>query len=340
MSSATQDIPDYVVLPLIGSKILHIVIDTCTFTVIYGAFILLFAQTSVTYLKRKDSGRAKLWMFLACTLTFLLATALEATFLVSSGIIIHYTLSGNSGLNLAERISLVNALLINPNIIYLWITNLEVSNVLIIWRAYVLLRDRWWMVAFPLLLLLGSVASLTVTSILSSIGDNSETNTAGSIFGAGLGLSLATNVIATALIGHRYWVHRKMVAELRNNRQTQSERVLVLLVESGVVYCVLQAINFSLGFIPQGDNLGTARSILLTVFTTGYYGFSAMYPTVVVALVNSNKTLDQMYLMKDSLPTISNGAAPDHMTTIRFVHSNAVSSSESMPEQVEKVNET
>ncbi|KAF9462215.1 hypothetical protein BDZ94DRAFT_1237051 [Collybia nuda] len=63
-------------------------------------------------------------------------------------------------------------------------------------------------------------------------------------------------------------VHRRdMIMELGSHRHTQAERILALLIGSGVGYCLAQAI----------------------------------YPTALIALVNSNRTLGEMYAMDLSI---------------------------------------
>ncbi|KAF9469478.1 hypothetical protein BDZ94DRAFT_1303191 [Collybia nuda] len=338
MPSTTQDTSGLVLLPAIGTNILYGMIQSSTFTLIYGIFVLLYAQAVVTYVNRKESNPAQFWMFLICTFAFLLATAHEAIELALVGGVINSGLVGYPGLALAEKVPIVNALLTNPNIAMNWVNNLEIilSDCIVVWRASVLLQGRWWLVSFPIILLLGSAASLVGYSIKSSIGNNLENNIGSNIYGYGLGFSLATNVVATALIGHRYWVHRKMVAGLRRNKKTQSERVLVLLLECGIVFCVPQAVNLILEFVPQANNPGSTGYYAQTIFITTYLGFSVMYPTVVIALVNSRRTFDHMYLMNPSLPTISHGAPSGHMATIQFAHSAPVGSATTIPQQVEK----
>ncbi|KAI0754092.1 hypothetical protein C8Q80DRAFT_345519 [Daedaleopsis nitida] len=54
-------------------------------------------------------------------------------------------------------------------------------------------------------------------------------------------LSLVTNFAATAVIGYKAWQHRRLIAKhLRlRSRRSQVERVLALIVESGVIYCII-----------------------------------------------------------------------------------------------------
>ncbi|KAF9469475.1 hypothetical protein BDZ94DRAFT_1303190 [Collybia nuda] len=337
MSNTTQDTPDSVYLFYIGSASLTGLIETSTFTIIYGAFAFLFAQAITTYVKRKNSSRAQFWMFLACTVMFLLATAHEATTLASSGILIHSALMKYPGLTLAEKIPLLNTLLKSPSIITIWITNFEViaSDCIVVWRASVLLQRRWWLIAIPSLLLLASIALLMVDSISSTIGSKWESEAGNYFYTVASAISLGTNVIATAFIGYIYWAHRKTVKGLRKNRATQSERVLALLIESGVVFCVPQAVSFGLQFTPNTVP-GTTSYYAQIIFMTAYYGFSVMYPTIVVSLVNSQRSFDHVYLMQSSLPTISNGEPPRNVTTIHFTQSNSVEGIREISQGAEK----
>ncbi|KAI0706674.1 hypothetical protein C8Q76DRAFT_629595, partial [Earliella scabrosa] len=54
-------------------------------------------------------------------------------------------------------------------------------------------------------------------------------------------LSLVTNTAATTLIAYKAWSHRQLVrSHLRvGNKRTRVEKVLALLVESGICYCIL-----------------------------------------------------------------------------------------------------
>ncbi|KAI0808411.1 hypothetical protein C8Q74DRAFT_1189462, partial [Fomes fomentarius] len=54
-------------------------------------------------------------------------------------------------------------------------------------------------------------------------------------------LTLLTNITATSLIGYQAWVNRRSIRDHLglHSLSSQLERVLSLLVESGVVYCVI-----------------------------------------------------------------------------------------------------
>ncbi|KAI4526443.1 hypothetical protein K525DRAFT_250062 [Schizophyllum commune Loenen D] len=52
---------------------------------------------------------------------------------------------------------------------------------------------------------------------------------------------LATNIVATSLIGMKVWYHRRIIQGALGlfTQKTQAEKVLMLLLESGVAYCLL-----------------------------------------------------------------------------------------------------
>lgn len=62
----------------------------------------------------------------------------------------------------------------------------------------------------------------------------------------------------------------------------------------------------------------------------------AIYPTVVIALVNNHRTFDHIYLTNPSLPTVSHGTNLQHVTTIQFAQSDLATSAGTLSQQVRK----
>ncbi|KAF9469469.1 hypothetical protein BDZ94DRAFT_1303186 [Collybia nuda] len=326
--SSERNIPsDPTILIHVGKLFIGQVVQTCSYTILYGAFCLLYLQSTATYLKKKQSNKAQFWMFLLSTATFLLATVHEATLLAYVGIAIHSILVGSQNIPLIERLPYANNLLQKPNSVLAWAGYLEfiISDAVVSWRAFILLQGRVWVMIIPGLLLLGSAAYIVIITRGNyfSAGGALETHNLDII---GLGLSLATNIVATALIGYVYWSHRKdMVAGLGKHKTTRAERVLALLLESGSIFCLFQAIVFILGFTPAFDDDSTIAFYAQTIFPTTFFAFSAMYPTMVIVLVNAHRTLDYEYSTNMSLPRISE-VEPGRVTTLQFAHADRTSS--------------
>ncbi|RDX42102.1 hypothetical protein OH76DRAFT_1411488 [Lentinus brumalis] len=115
--------------------------------------------------------------------------------------------------------------------------------------------------------------------------------------------SLSTNFVATMLIGYRAWKHRSLIISTmgKSSGRTQVERTLALLVESGLLYCVLwvvivtyvayqhRTLNLPQGYVPAATNA------FLTRFAFAMSGciipLIGMYPTLVVILCAVDKSL-------------------------------------------------
>ncbi|KAF9469486.1 hypothetical protein BDZ94DRAFT_1327744 [Collybia nuda] len=130
------------------------------------------------------------------------------------------------------------------------------------------------------------------------------------ILAAAIALSLGTNIVSTSLIGYIYWIHRRDVASCfhRGDRKTRGELVLATLMESGVVFCIFQAIFFALGRFPTN---GLPCLYAERVFISLYIGFVTIYPTLVVVLVNNRRTVDQTEFLESSPPPITFHADAD-----------------------------
>ncbi|KAG6908415.1 hypothetical protein DXG01_004708 [Tephrocybe rancida] len=89
-----------------------------------------------------------------------------------------------------------------------------------------------------------TLGSLSAASTAARYGASQKASTTGNIAVASLALSLATNAVATGFIAYVLRTHLKsMKANMgeRYQRMFKLESILVLLVDSGASYMVLQA---------------------------------------------------------------------------------------------------
>ncbi|RPD52928.1 hypothetical protein L226DRAFT_473849 [Lentinus tigrinus ALCF2SS1-7] len=106
-------------------------------------------------------------------------------------------------------------------------------------------------------------------------------------------LSLASNLVATALIWCKAWEHRKFIASVSLGRSSRVEKVLALLVESGTVYCVLWAVIVGYQVIWQvqdGDVYSTLQTYMDYFMKGCLIPLVGMYPTAIILLVALNKS--------------------------------------------------
>ncbi|RDB26947.1 hypothetical protein Hypma_005026 [Hypsizygus marmoreus] len=273
-------------------------------TLLYGVFILLFAISTSTLIKRGLMAPPRLAMFIVTLVTFLIMTLHWTAQLAAPNILIRTALINNIDLPLEARPSIVNDKTFHPNLIIIWTTQLLpiISDAVVMWRAWVLFPERRWVMLVPFALWIGTIAtalaylglSTTVSAIVAPelvIAD---------LFSANIALSMATNGFATLLIAS----HRKIVIDKLglSRRQSPVQNVLLLLVESGAVYCMLQLVTLIMSVVPDSEGgEGSARYIAGQVFVATYIVLSAMYPTIVVVLVNAQRSILETYGFSDNM---------------------------------------
>jgi len=104
-------------------------------------------------------------------------------------------------------------------------------------------------------------------------------------------VSLSVNVVATCLIAIRAWMHRRSTRPFRmRTRKTQVEEVLILLVESGAIYALIQIASLIIRAldvdITSPTPVGTARGIIDQI----YLYCASLNPVAISLLVQTQCT--------------------------------------------------
>ncbi|KDQ23233.1 hypothetical protein PLEOSDRAFT_1108866 [Pleurotus ostreatus PC15] len=103
-------------------------------------------------------------------------------------------------------------------------------------------------------------------------------------------LSYSTNIICTTLIMFRAWQYRQNMKSFMGTarKTTQVEKVLVLLVESGFVYLAI----YTFQAVPiYGGSFNPKTVIVVQAANAIIQQAMGMYPTIIVVLVQLQKTL-------------------------------------------------
>ncbi|KAG6865315.1 hypothetical protein C0991_003619 [Blastosporella zonata] len=169
---------------------------------------------------------------------------------------------------------------------------------IVIWRVYGLWRQskRAWVIIFPLALLLGSlVSALILTFCVVHLGteivDGSFQSPAfcKNVQTASYSMATVTTAVATILIAWKTWEYRQsikpMVSVLTPGRTTRAERVMILLIESGVLYFLFFLVQV-IGNIP-GVESNPNLSFAFFVYSFSTSVVVGIYPTVVIILAHS-----------------------------------------------------
>ncbi|THU83197.1 hypothetical protein K435DRAFT_871546 [Dendrothele bispora CBS 962.96] len=108
---------------------------------------------------------------------------------------------------------------------------------------------------------------------------------------------LFTNMIATLLVGHKTWYHYQDVKKNLSNSGTSSrkvQKVLLLLVESGSMYCIFWIVNIIISF--KYDE----TTAIYQCWVAAVPGLSALYPVLIIVIAAAENAksaaIDEMSL--------------------------------------------
>ncbi|KAI1787231.1 hypothetical protein LXA43DRAFT_719244 [Ganoderma leucocontextum] len=207
--------------------------------------------------------------------------------------------------------------------------NVVLGDAIVWWRVWVLWnRNRLVLasscfVLFATLVVFGALDSAVSCSggllddPLSRVSNDVAAGGAffeGNFFGLfAIGVSLFSNIAATLLVGYKAWKHR-----LRAKRHfaqvttvTRTQHVLMLLVESGVAYCLLWALVLSsnASWIISSPGL-SAWSNGMLYFTEGcIVALVGIYPTLIIVLVALDRSEIERHSLAWSIP-VAHAAQP------------------------------
>ncbi|KAH9961215.1 hypothetical protein BC827DRAFT_1155347 [Russula dissimulans] len=173
--------------------------------------------------------------------------------------------------------------------------NYTLADVVVVWRAWVLCADHnkaFLMVpvvclvinAFVYVVTVAVRAGLFITPEYTQIHRNLA-HIIDVTQVADLSLSLLTNVLATSIMAVEAWKYRKSLMRGDGGTSTPATQILVLFVESGLLYIIIGATVLASLFIHLP--FGTLGDILIPIGVQ----LAGMYPIVVLLLVDQRWSL-------------------------------------------------
>ncbi|KAI0643434.1 hypothetical protein C8Q79DRAFT_179662 [Trametes meyenii] len=185
------------------------------------------------------------------------------------------------------------------DILYAYLTN--VGDGIIIWRV----RAFWstgretWIILLPMACLLGSIVmSMLVTYCATRAGTDIELGAfrhppfCQRVQTASYSMALATTGVATVLIAYKTCKYRCFyrAAFGKLSPKTQTQRVMVMLIESGILYMLFFAIQV-VSSVEPGTSKHPALSFALTVYNFCASVIVGMYPTIIVVIAHSRYSI-------------------------------------------------
>ncbi|KAF9052567.1 hypothetical protein BDP27DRAFT_1373427 [Rhodocollybia butyracea] len=173
-------------------------------------------------------------------------------------------------------------------LILLYYNEICLGDIVICWRAWVLLpHDKFWRFG------LGAIMASSIgVGIADGVYDAvSSIDIIGSTLdGIATGLSLLVNMTATGLIAWKAWANYRTMNEALTSRKSRVHKILLLLVESGAFFLIIQLFSL-IGIVLLIANSTTTDLTIPFIAQTSYNLFSAfagLYPIVIIVLVHSD----------------------------------------------------
>ncbi|KAJ3770909.1 hypothetical protein FB446DRAFT_805567 [Lentinula raphanica] len=162
--------------------------------------------------------------------------------------------------------------------------NILLSDCIVAWRAWILLQqERFWRLALVALMVANIVVGIAycIWDIFQARAEATGYITLNWISNT---LSLTVNLLSTFLIAIKAWnLHCSMI-NAGLHQKTRVQRILLLLVESGAVYCVIESVYEVVAILTSYTAIGTHHLLILNTISSTSIVVSACYPVAVMIL--------------------------------------------------------
>ncbi|KAJ7595333.1 hypothetical protein C8J56DRAFT_1159853 [Mycena floridula] len=297
--------------------LMECLIDTTALSLLHGIYSTLVVIALYKLCTRKAHFTAKNILIAATIIMFLCSTLHVA---VEIGYyFIQLPALGYNPPDLNKLIKVLTDLAIFNSLIYV------ISDSVVVWRAWVIWPDYWWVRVLLIFCLFGTFVGVSIDfafGTLFNLGNNKFVPTGPRTLILTLPLFL-TNLTSTLLMGYKVWEYRaeiKYHLGLEKNTRTQIERVLILLTESGAIYCFLWLANCLMAVTSRNN-----QSLGYQLVTGILPQLTAIYPIIIILLVALEKANLQSTVTSPTVlsqPIYFASATQPPVNTIMSVDSN------------------
>ncbi|KAJ6594233.1 hypothetical protein B0H19DRAFT_54622 [Mycena capillaripes] len=283
-----------------GKGLIYDVVSLALQAFFFGLYTVVTALATRMLLKRGLKTRSQHALFFLTIITYLLSTAYWAysvADVVDRMRVFINDVQNPSNYNashdeVTKWSPLFNALVL---------VNYIFSDAVVVWRAWIIcLRSYrkylWFTIAFLVLTAI-SIICIIIFRIIALVEVPYAQLPNGSYLRKGIdilqisaiGCSLISNLSATVVVGATAWEYRRSIraAFADNTKSTTANQILMLVVESGLLYCIsgLTVLISSLIRLPHGT--------LGDIYTPINVQIAAAYPPVVLLLISTQRPLNE-----------------------------------------------
>ncbi|KAG7090489.1 hypothetical protein E1B28_009602 [Marasmius oreades] len=288
---------ELVLLSFFGGNTILTTAGLLTTSVLYGVYLVLFFAAMCTMCQRADAFTGPRIVLLAAVIVlFLLSTNYICCTFSYFALGTKKLLVENPGsvpllVKDAAFLTKYHALGIVGEVTFPIAS--VIGDSIVIWRAWVLSGGNKKVMFLPVMLLL-SMAATTVSFVVCMIEKDLPTdfppecrpqNTALFV------LSMVTNIAGTAVIGYQAWSYRRVVKKYLHNcrHRARAEKLLVMLLDSGVIYTTLWIIQLAVLVAPSRPDF-TVQIFRIT-FSAACSQLVGIYPTLIIVLVMLRRSI-------------------------------------------------
>ncbi|KAF5391593.1 hypothetical protein D9757_002544 [Collybiopsis confluens] len=239
---------------------------------------LYITSTYLLFHKGLRLVRARIFLLLVTTVMFLASIGvIILDMMICLNQVQSYGLDSPTNKELSSQLILASNILMRVNFL--------LGDVIVVWRTWVVWPRNLIVRAVLAICMLGTIGAVFgngVKSTLDSLRDTPASNTYSLVMTLP---PLFTNLVATLLIALRVWDYRRNIkSSMRSaTSTTKIERTLILLIESGLVYCAIWLLVLIAGF----DVMTPASNTLILGLAVSLTG---LYPTFIVIMVSLDKS--------------------------------------------------
>ncbi|KAF9060123.1 hypothetical protein BDP27DRAFT_1334855 [Rhodocollybia butyracea] len=192
---------------------------------------------------------------------------------------------------------------------------LIIADIFVVWRAWAVWADKKIVKWILLITMVANTALMLADTVENvELGTSSTSNDSITLDWASLLLSFSLNILATCLIAYRGWTHRRAMQSISGQKnKTVAEEIILLLVESGAIYALLQLMGIIMSGldvnVPKGAlALGRSPVTLLLMYWT------LLNPVAIFILVQTKNTCEESYYL-DRIPVARRAGSQQEIRT-------------------------
>ncbi|KAE9396250.1 hypothetical protein BT96DRAFT_977550 [Gymnopus androsaceus JB14] len=281
---------------------------------LFGVYILTFMISMHIILQKENNGWAYIGL-IGLLLAGFVMTALDtfANFVFNFLLVKYALVVSLPGGLIAQEIA-ANLKSSAMNILQSYSGNFIflIADTAIVWRAWALWAHNKLIKWTLFIILLADIGTSIADAVVDNEANIHMSKNAVTMDSLSAALNLTVNIVATLLIAHRAWKYHQSTHVVLRNKKTKAQEILLLMVESGAVFGVMQitdiiftALDIHTASLSPVDNA--------TLFIEALYLYSAVLNLVaLVILIQTRNTYDHSFHLEDdssleinSVPNVS-----------------------------------